>query len=46
MNRIMPCMAAHPPLGEEVVTVDEVDTCVGHDSVDNTAEEQERMSKQ
>lgn len=44
MNRIMPCSAAHPPLGEEVVTVDEVDVGVGHGSVDNTSHTKERMS--
>jgi hypothetical protein len=34
MNRIMPCTAAHLPVGEEVATVDEVDVGVGHSSVD------------
>ena len=34
MNRIMPCTAAHPPLGGEVLTVDEVDVGTGHSFVD------------
>jgi hypothetical protein len=43
MNRIMPCTGAHPPLGEEVMPVEEVDVDVGHSSVDNTPEKKERM---
>jgi hypothetical protein len=46
MNRITPCIAAHPPLREEVVTVDEVDVHVGRGSVDNTPEKKERMGEQ
>jgi len=36
---------AHPPLGEEVMAVDEVDVDVGvgHGSVDNTPDKKERM---
>jgi len=45
MNPTVACVAAHRTLGEEVVTVDEVDVGVGHDSVGNTPEVKERMSK-
>ena len=44
MNRIMPCTAAHPPLGGEVLTMDEVDVGTGHSFVDDTPCTKERMS--
>jgi hypothetical protein len=46
MNRIMPCTAAHPPVGRAVLTEDEVDVGAGHSSFDHTPYMKERMSGQ
>ena len=45
MNLLMPCSDAHPPPGKEVMAMDDVDVNVSLESVSNTSNLEERMSR-